>query len=58
MAVVGLADLVNGADVRMGQPRGRLGLADEPLPRQRILVGVLGEELERTQRSSRPSQAL
>ena len=36
---LGLADLVDGADVRMVEPRGVLGLAPEPRLGQRLVAG-------------------
>ena len=42
-----LADVVDGADVRMTQPRGRAGLALEPLAALRVVGEIPGQHLER-----------
>ena len=46
LALVRLADLVDGADLGMIQGRGRLGLMDEPLLLVLVGVQVLGQELQ------------
>ena len=58
VAAVVLADVVNRADVWMVQPRGRPGLADEPLDSQRIARQIVGQELERDGASQAVSVAL
>ena len=53
-----LPEVVNGDDVRVVQPRQRLGLAREPLGKLRVLLAFRREDLERHEPVQRFCRAL